>query len=115
MQRYIYTIVCSLAFLTAIPAVQANATSVETSGGMVKTHLETQSKLENQPPNSYSEESSVNEALNDRGEKLEPSNVDKSDTSLDVPYLAYCKPLSPGLKPEDWQYKEFVYKCRYGS
>jgi len=115
MQRYIYTVVCSLAFLTAIPAVQANATSVETSGGMVRTHLETQSELKNQPPNSYPEKSSVNEALNDRGKRSEPRNVNKLDSSLEVPYLAYCKPLSPGLNPEDWQYKEFVYKCRYGS
>ena len=115
MKRYIYTITYSLAFLVAVPTIRANATSVETSGGMVRIHLEAQSNPENQPSNNSPENTSVNEALNERSRKSQSSNVDSSNSSLDEPYPAYCKPLSPGLKPEDWQYKELLYKCRYGS
>lgn len=115
MKRYIYTITCSLAFLVAVPAIRANATSAETSGGRVRTHLEAQSKPENQPSNPPPAKFPVDEALNERSSKSQSSNVDSSNSSLDEPYPAYCKPLSPGLKPEDWQYKELLYKCRYGS
>lgn len=116
MKRYIYTITCSLAFLVTAPVIQANATSVETSGGMVRTHLDAQSKPENQPSNNPLKKTSVNEALNEESSKSQSgNNVNSSNLSSNEPYPAYCKPLSPGLRPEDWQYKESLYKCKYGS
>ena len=118
MKRCIYTTAFSLAFLATIPIAQASANSVETSGGAVRTHLEAQSK----PKNPSSSETPVpakpptDEALNERNTKLEETNqANKPDSKLNDAYPAYCQPLPSWVKPEDWEYREAWYKCKYGT
>lgn len=117
MKRYISTAVYSLAFLTAIPGVQANATSVETSGGMVRNHLEAQSKLENQPstdvqiPTQQPKEAFKQE----RNQSEKGGQANKPDAKLNSAYPAYCETLSPWIEPGDFEYSEALYKCKYGT
>ena len=118
MKRCIYTAAFSLAFLATIPIAQANANSVETSGGAVRTHLEAQSKSRNSssPEAQSPAKSPINEALNEKNTKLEKTDqADKPDLKLDDSYPAYCERLPSWVKPGDFEYNEALHKCKYGT
>lgn len=118
MKRCIYTAAFSLAFLATIPIAQANANSVETSGGAVRAHLEAQSKLKNpsSPEAQVPAKSPTNEALNERNTRLEKTDqADKPDSKLVDSYPTYCEPLPSWVKPGDFEYNEALYKCKYGT
>lgn len=97
-------------------AVCQQALRPATTGGTTRAQLEAMAKCRSQDSPSTNSgavmQSPVNTRTNATGTD---TNVNRSAISKESPYPAYCRPLPSWVKPGDWEYREALYLCKYGS
>jgi hypothetical protein len=122
MKRSISTLITTLLFSAAIvpnamAQIQQTNSPIDSSNGSAAVS-------EQSVPNSIEPTSTNSQVLPEPSKRqmsnVTTSNSDRTRPNVDRPsvndsYPAYCPMLPLGTKPGDWEYREALEKCLYGT
>lgn len=126
---FVFAVVSSIFVTSAIASVGSAAYAVDadsavcqqalrpaTTGGTTRAQLEAMAKCRSQDSPSTNSGAVMQPPVNARTNATgTDTNVNRSTISKESPYPAYCRPLPSWVKPGDWEYREALYLCKYGS
>lgn len=117
MKRALSTLLTTLLFAAAIvpnATAQMQKTNVPVGLSIGSANIPEQAMSDSTKP-TVTKTEALPETPTSPALDISKSNSQRSRPSVNNSYPGYCPALPAGTQPEDWEYRQALEKCLYGS